>query len=300
MTSNIPISRYTDKTTQRSDTELYHFLGGGSRSTLAGHGPLEHGGYCTQPRPRTYTWEDTDSDGVLNIAIDASSRRKDCINSCWNCDKIGDQITSIVHGGCIELCRIDFDENDDGTRRIEGLTLDLRPQKQVPESEKEKRKRSDLTQWEVLQSVIDGNDIRDQTDHPEEPTSKVAPGPAEPSGKDVDIVKGGRELMTAFENVKTLHKHPPQLGGDLTIRVQSDDKEMSSVVISEKVCILMVTASSDNLAAILLTQLVLQREPQARGKSPKKSSHASQVRGKHSKQVTQVQMMVQPKVRLYL
>ncbi|KAF3317003.1 hypothetical protein TWF173_001008 [Orbilia oligospora] len=81
---------------------------------------------CTQPSSRTYTFDDADEDGVINIAIDAEQRLKDFMESCNSCDTLGDQMSKIVHGQCIELFRVRCDEGENGERRIQGLELDLR------------------------------------------------------------------------------------------------------------------------------------------------------------------------------
>ncbi|KAF3265085.1 hypothetical protein TWF217_002735 [Orbilia oligospora] len=89
---------------------------------------------CTQPSSRTYTFDDADEDGVINIAIDAEQRLKDFMESCNSCDTLGDQMSKIVHGQCIELFRVRCDEGENGERRIQGLELDLRQLKR-PEVE---------------------------------------------------------------------------------------------------------------------------------------------------------------------
>ncbi|KAK6497172.1 hypothetical protein TWF506_004647 [Arthrobotrys conoides] len=81
---------------------------------------------CTEPSSRTYTFDDADEDGVINIAIDAEQRLKDFMESCNSCDNLGDQMSKIVHGQCVELFRIRCDEGENGERRIQGIELDLR------------------------------------------------------------------------------------------------------------------------------------------------------------------------------
>ncbi|KAK6329975.1 hypothetical protein TWF718_003402 [Orbilia javanica] len=81
---------------------------------------------CTQPTSRTYTFDDANEDGVLHIAIDAEQRLKDVTESCNSCETLGDQMSKIVHGQCVELFRIRCDTGENGERQIQGLELDLR------------------------------------------------------------------------------------------------------------------------------------------------------------------------------
>ncbi|RVD89080.1 uncharacterized protein DFL_000102 [Arthrobotrys flagrans] len=88
--------------------------------------PFYHQQVCTQPTSRTYTFDDADEDGIVHIAIDAEQRLKDVMESCNSCETLGDKMSKIVHGQCVELFRIRCDEGENGERQIQGLELDLR------------------------------------------------------------------------------------------------------------------------------------------------------------------------------
>ncbi|KAK6360912.1 hypothetical protein TWF730_007027 [Orbilia blumenaviensis] len=88
--------------------------------------PYQQQQMCTLPTPRTYSFDDTDENGILHVAIDANQRAKDVMDSCNSCETLGDIMSKVVHGQCVELFRITCDEGRNGERQIKGLEFDFR------------------------------------------------------------------------------------------------------------------------------------------------------------------------------
>ncbi|KAK6498417.1 hypothetical protein TWF481_011008 [Arthrobotrys musiformis] len=224
---------------------------------------------CTQPSSRTYSYDDADDDGILRIAIDAEQRLKDVMDSCNSCETLGDQISKIVHGQCVELFRIRCDGGVNGERQIQGVELDLRqiikksePQQVISESQSARMK--------LLEARMRGTDS----------------SMANTEGDNLWIEDNGAEdlgSLTLIEGIKSLAEKYQDQDGDKRRRLSTEGE--ATVV------------SGPRTSAEAKSNEAEKKDDKSRAQAliPNKPVPLIQPRNRNSKQGPSVQMMPQPK-----
>ncbi|KAF3909990.1 hypothetical protein ABW20_dc0110566 [Dactylellina cionopaga] len=184
---------------------------------------------CTQPKPPIFTFDDTDENGILRISIDASQRAKEFTDSCASCESIGPGMAGVVHGECVELFRIRCDERPNGSRRIEGLELDLRPQRNMSTEGVSKGVHSSRIQ--LLEARMRGNESGAPSSEKQEPIGDHTDSIN--MLKSVRLIKRIEAIGEKWEDGGKRRRLVTE--GDLLSKINQEDEEPAPAKLSKKV-----------------------------------------------------------------
>ncbi|KAK6525297.1 hypothetical protein TWF694_005442 [Orbilia ellipsospora] len=141
---------------------------------------------CTQPSTPVVVPENVDANGNVRVTIDPNQRLKTSIDACSSCENMGGFMSKIVHGGCVELFRIKFDEPENPDNPIRSLELDLRSTKNAKVENPPKESLSD--RMRLLEARMRGSDIHEPSEK-EDTTKSIAIPEELPSEKLIQGIK---------------------------------------------------------------------------------------------------------------
>ncbi|EPS39492.1 hypothetical protein H072_6675 [Dactylellina haptotyla CBS 200.50] len=228
---------------------------------------------CTKATPQTYTAEDADENRILYLRIDPAKAADLIISSCGSCESMGSTVSKAVHGGCIELFRIQCDGDIGSNQRIRSIQLDLRPSK--PSSSDKTSKAVPADRLRLLEARIQGNDYPETlNDYPETLSVTRSNNPIRETNANalhagsLALIKGIKAMADKYQN-------------DISKQHVGAEEEVTAVGASPlQTRGRQEAASTDTeiMSAVSTKPVVL-----------------IQPRGRHHKQPSSVQMIPQPK-----
>ncbi|KAF3921781.1 hypothetical protein AA313_de0202165 [Arthrobotrys entomopaga] len=176
-----------DKETTLTTDELCHILSTNIMTQRYLSGFTRRQQVCTQPSAPVITPENVDDNGNVRVTMDPNQRLKASIDACSSCESMGSTMAKVLHGGCIELFRIKFDEEENPDNPIKSLELDLRSVKKPEVETPAKEGSSDRIK--LLEARMRGSDIDEPSENGDiKTTSNSEDLPSERSIKDMKAI----------------------------------------------------------------------------------------------------------------